>query len=160
MNEMQRNANREFTPTIIKFMQTAYDFTRNEQGTGCYARMKNHMVGHVDQARHQMFGAATQTVRDHLKQMCKELEDSMATKVDEIYLNMQRDYMQVLGGRQLTQGDRMSKTEHDMRSEIWSILQGVDKKFERLSRGELESEMEVGGEDMDKEQEVESSLRH
>jgi hypothetical protein len=106
-------------------------------------RMKDLMGEHVGRARHVMFGAATQTVTGHLNQMCKALEEKMSEKVDEIFLGMKRDYMQVLGGINTDQTATLPKDERTLRAEIRSMLLTVDGQFESIASGEIE-DIEVG----------------
>jgi hypothetical protein len=70
MQEAQKDANREFVPIISQFMRQAYDLCTNERGPGSFMRMKDHMVGHVDRARHNMFNEATNSVEKHIGRMC------------------------------------------------------------------------------------------
>lgn len=98
MTQLQREANRDFTPTIANIMHTVYELCADERGIGSYKRMKDHLVSHVERGRHQMFQAATRTVEKHLNDLCKALQESMEIKADEIYIQMNRDYMRVLGG--------------------------------------------------------------
>jgi len=140
MTELQREANRDFTPTIANIMHTVYDICANESGTGSFMRMKQHMSQQVDQNRHVMFHDATKTVKQHLDDMCKQLEDVMEEKADEIYIKMKADYMRVLGGVQINQTSVMPKEERALRSDIMDILRSVDAQFEPIARGEFEQQ--------------------
>jgi hypothetical protein len=141
MQETQKDANREFVPTISSFMLEAYDLCTNERGMGSFVRMKGHMVDHVERVRHRMFTEATKKVEQHLTQMCKTLEEMMANKSDEIFAMMRADYMRVLGGVQVGQGV-MSREENCMRTEVKTILREVDPQFEKIVNGELHQEQE------------------
>lgn len=55
MIELQKEANREFTPTIVEAMLDAYRVCTEERGTGSYARMKFAMSNHVERQRSRMF---------------------------------------------------------------------------------------------------------
>ncbi|CAO2648594.1 Nn.00g078610.m01.CDS01 [Neocucurbitaria sp. VM-36] len=139
MTELQREANRDFTPTIASIMHTVYDICTAEHGQGSYKRMKEHMMNHVERERHRMFHEATRTVGKHLDQMCKALQNSMETRADEIFVQMNRDYMQVLGGMHHSQPAMLqTKEERMMRSNIKDILRGVDAQFEPIANGELD----------------------
>lgn len=152
MTGLQRDANRDFTPAIINLMRDVYERCTDERGPGCYMRMKDLMGDHVGRARHVMFGAATQTVTGHLNQMCKALEEKMLEKVDEIFLGMKRDYMQVLGGITTDQTETLPKDERTLRAEIRYILLTVDGQFESIASGEIE-DIEVGESKTDDEEE-------
>lgn len=138
MNELQRDANRDFTPSIAKIMHEAYEVCTEERGPGSYKRMKEYMANHVERARHTMFHEAITTVMRHLDDMCKVLQESMEAKADEIFMQMNMDYTRVLGG---TAGNQplylQSREETQFRSEIREILKGVDAQFEPIANGEI-----------------------
>jgi hypothetical protein len=153
MTELQRDANRDFKPVIKNLMHDVYERCTDERGSGCFMRMKGLMGNHVERARHVMFGAATQTVTGHLNQMCKALEEKMSEKVDEIFLGMKRDYMQVLGGINTDQEATLPKNERTLQAEIKSMLLTVDGHFKSIASGEIEDTEvgEVKGDDEEKE---------
>ena len=91
MNELQREANRDFTPTIANIMHTVYDRCSSEVGPGQYNRMKEFMTDTVDHCRYNMFNDATLTVKRHLDDLCRALEDVMEEKADEIFIKMKAD---------------------------------------------------------------------
>jgi hypothetical protein len=143
MTELQREANRDFTPTIGSIMHTIYDACANESGGGQYKRMKAQMSTYVDHYRHSMFNDATLTVKRHLDSMCRTLEDVMGGKADEIYIRMKADYMRVLGGvQQNQQAFVLPKEERALRSEVMKILRSIDMQFEPITRGEFVEEEE------------------
>jgi hypothetical protein len=149
MTELQREANRDFTPTIGSIMHTIYDACANESGPGQYKRMKEQMSTYVDQYRHNMFNDATLTVKRHLDDMCRTLENVMDEKADEIYIKMKADYMRVLGGvKQNQQAPVLPKEERALRSDVMKILKSIDAQFEPIARSEFgEEEMAVDGAD-------------
>lgn len=115
-------------------------------------RMKQHMVSHVDRVRHQMFKEATGTVQAHLNQMCKNLQQTMENKADEIFVSMRHDYLQVLGGVKINQDNVMSKEERVLRAEIKPILMSIDNKIKAVIEGtaeEDEAEVEADVNQMD-----------
>lgn len=73
VTELQREANREFTPVICQVMADAYEICANEHGTGSYARMKDAMINHVEIVRGTMFHDATEAVRARLSEMCRSV---------------------------------------------------------------------------------------
>jgi hypothetical protein len=146
MMELQREANRDFTPTVANIMHSVYDMCTNECGKGSFMCMKAHMAQQVEQNRHSMFHDATKTVKHHLDGMCKALEDVMEERADEIYVSMKTDYMRVLGGVQINQAEVMSKEERALRSEVMEILRGVDAQFEPIARGEIAEPVTVDAE--------------
>jgi len=52
--------------------------------------MKNHMVGHVDSRRSEMFRESCNQVKERLEHMCRQVEEAMANKADEVFINMSR----------------------------------------------------------------------
>lgn len=139
MQEAQKDANRDFVPTLANIMEAAYDFCTNESGQGSFKRMKDYMNNFVDEKRHRMFKAATETVENHLTLMCRDLEAKMAQRSAEIVGAMRADYMRALGGVQPNQS-MLSKEEQELRKEIKSLLLNVDSQFERIANGETEAE--------------------
>jgi hypothetical protein len=136
MTELQREANRDFTPTIANIMHTVYDICASEHGQGSFMRMKQHMADNVEQNRHVMFYQATLTVQHHLNELCKVLEDVMKEKADEMYVKMKADYMRVLGGVQISAEALMPKEERALKATIMSILRSVDAQFEPIVKHE------------------------
>jgi hypothetical protein len=145
MTELQREANRDFTPTIANIMHTVYDICANENGAGSYKRMKENMTNYVTQFRQHMFHDATRTVKLHLDNLCKALEKVMEERADEIFVKMQLDYKRVLGGGQIQvdHGAMLPKPERALRAEVMEILRSVDAQFEPIVRGELELEQDA-----------------
>lgn len=124
MTEAQRDANREFVPTIASLMMTVYNMCADESGIGSYMRMKGHMTTFVQQQSQNMFPAATKTVEQHLVKMCRTLEEEMANKADEIFGLMRADYMRVLGGVQVSH-EVMPKFERTMKQQVNGLLKEV-----------------------------------
>jgi hypothetical protein len=87
ITKLQRDANRDFTPTIANIMHTVYEMCADEHGSGSFKRMKEHMNNYVDCYKHSMFNDATFTVKRHLDAMCKVLEDVMEEKADEFFFH-------------------------------------------------------------------------
>jgi hypothetical protein len=137
MTEQQREANRDFTPTIARIMRNVYDICAYESGPGSYKRMKAAMVEYVEQHRHNMFNHATMTVKHHLDMMCRSLQELMETRSDEIYIRMKADYMRVLGGVEVRPEAMVSREERHLRSQIMEKLRAVDPQFEPISKGEI-----------------------
>ncbi|KAB2104794.1 hypothetical protein AG0111_0g6933 [Alternaria gaisen] len=138
MTELQREANRDFTPCIEKVMHTAYSACTDESGAGQYKRMKEHMENYVDQERDNMFHEVLETVVKHLDDLCKALQESMEAKADEILVLMNRDYTRVLGGVDSSQPVYLqSKEASELRSEVREILEGVSAQFEPIANADI-----------------------
>ncbi|KAF2179023.1 hypothetical protein K469DRAFT_597528 [Zopfia rhizophila CBS 207.26] len=140
--ELQRTANREFTPVIASLMHAVYDACAQEHGSGSFMRMKRNMIDYVKQHRHQMFKDATENVKGQLEQMCRQVEEDMSNKADEIFVSMRRDYVSLIGGAEVNQDNAMSKAERLLRAEIKSLLMGVDEQFRAIANGEIGEEIE------------------
>jgi len=87
------------------------------------------MEGYIDAQRQTMFTTSTTEVKKHLDKMCREIENQMADKVDEIFLLMRRDYLSVITGTQLDgsrDAAKWSKAERSLRAEVAQILTGID----------------------------------
>lgn len=139
MTEMQREANRDFTPTIASIMHSVYEMCTVEHGPGSFKRMKAAMSEQVERNRHYMFNEATMTVKRHLDQMCRKLEELMEVRADEIFMKMRDDYMRVLVGVVFHREAVLSHEERALRSEVMNKLRGVDARFERIAEGDVES---------------------
>ncbi|QSZ34344.1 hypothetical protein DSL72_005935 [Monilinia vaccinii-corymbosi] len=126
INTLQREANREFVPVVAKRLASAYTWCANEVGEGQFKRIKEHMHNHIDQSRHTMFAESCDEVKTRLKNMCQKVEESMNNKIDEVFMLMRRDYLQVLNGAQVS-GEVMPKWERHMRSEIARTLEAHER---------------------------------
>jgi hypothetical protein len=144
MTELQREANRDFAPTIEDIMGTAYDICSQESGKGSFMRMKAAIREYVERSRHTMFDQATLTVKHHLEAMCRSLQELMERRADEIFVKIQADYMRVLGGVKLIEAAGTLK-ETAMRNEVMDILRGVDAQFKPIANGEFTSQHLAGG---------------
>ncbi|RDW67742.1 hypothetical protein BP6252_09138 [Coleophoma cylindrospora] len=118
INKFQREANREFVPIVAKNLASAYHWCTAESGAGQYARMKQHMSSHVETHKQQMFNESCQQVKQRLTLMCRHVEEAVANKTDEIFVLMQRDYVTVISGSQIPDGQIMPKWERQTRSAI------------------------------------------
>ncbi|TVY91113.1 Nuclear GTPase SLIP-GC [Lachnellula willkommii] len=136
INNLQREANREFTPVIANTLASAYEFCTAESGKGQYVRMKAHMTSHVDDNRTAMFTQSTEEVKDRLITMCRSVEERMANKADEVWSAMNRDYTQVISGTQLPEGQRMPKWERQLRGEVTKIIEDRAKAIEEADKEE------------------------
>lgn len=99
------------------------------------------MTDFVSHHRHRMFNDATLAVKRHLDDMCKQLEDVMELRADEILVKMKADYNPVLGGEQLPTSQPttiLPRADRAMRSEVMQILRAVDAQCKPNARGEIE----------------------
>ncbi|WYZ44801.1 hypothetical protein EsH8_VIII_000117 [Colletotrichum jinshuiense] len=134
IQELQREASRGFHPVVQEDMQQAYDICVAERGTGSYARMKNHMVDHVENTRHTMFRHSTDSVKEQLKELCKRVGEEMAVQVQDIYNLLARDYLAVLVGVDNTNKlSSLPRSERLLRAEMYPILQKTTEWFAKPS---------------------------
>ncbi|KAF2102156.1 hypothetical protein NA57DRAFT_35654, partial [Rhizodiscina lignyota] len=92
ITEMQRTANREFTPVIKDHLLPAYETCTNERGTGSFARMKHAMGSYIAAEQNTMFRHATDTVKKHLDSICQTVHDQMGKQTMYVLQAMRRDY--------------------------------------------------------------------
>lgn len=151
INNLQREANREFTPVIARNLSSAYDWCSAESGSGCFARMKTHMAAHINENKADMFTESCNEVRDRLVAMCRQVEDAMSTRADEIFVAMQRDYLEVVAGTQLPQGG-MPRWERKMRADVAQILQDREKTAEKDAELIVEEAKKVADAAMEKDE--------
>ncbi|KAF7903268.1 uncharacterized protein EAF01_006317 [Botrytis porri] len=126
INNLQRDANREFVPVIARSLAPSYQYCANEKGAGMYMRMKGHMRAQIDQKRNFMFKECCDEVKTSLNKMCRRVEESMNNKTDEVYLLLRRDYLQVLNDAQVG-GEVMPKWERHMRLQVARALETYEK---------------------------------
>lgn len=86
------------------------------------------MASHVNTARTSMFTESCNEVKERLVDMCQTVEQTMAARADEVFLCMQRDYMEVISGTALPQGQTMPKWERKMRAEVAKIIEDREKE--------------------------------
>ncbi|PVH98719.1 hypothetical protein DM02DRAFT_719195 [Periconia macrospinosa] len=111
VTQAQREASREFVPTITMFMEHAYDLCTAEAGPGSYMRMKGHMTMHVEKERSKMFTAASEAVEKALNEMCKTLEEKLSNNADEIFASVRAAYMHALSGAPAPSQNMTSKVD-------------------------------------------------
>ena len=114
------------------------------------------MHEHVDQVRHTMFSESTEEVRNRLKIMLRQIEELMANKADEVFMQMSRDYRSVLGGGDVVHESMMPKWQRGMRKDVKAVIDNAEKIFKRIAgvdveEDEVEEDAEVppGGESFD-----------
>ena len=132
VTDAQRDANRDFTPTVASTMATVYNACVSETGAGSFGRMKTQMIDFVHHQGPNMFPAATDTVERALSEICRGLEQEMSQKAVEIFQLMQADYMQVLGALNVDR-DTLTSSDRSLRSEIVVQLEKVSLTMEKQS---------------------------
>lgn len=85
------------------------------------------MEAHIDQTREDMFRESVNEVKKCLEQMCEEVEETMLARSDDVYTMMSRDYLSVMGGSKLPDGQIMPRWERKMRADVLEVIENRDK---------------------------------
>ena len=121
-------------------------------GTGSFARMKAAMNSHIAAERHVMFQQSVDEVQGRLDAMIKDVKENLDDKVDEIFIQMRRDYRSVLGGANVTQeGQLLPKAQRLVRKELLHLIEGCERRFKRIAEVEVENDEELETKEEDKE---------
>ncbi|KAH6855788.1 hypothetical protein B0I37DRAFT_365794 [Chaetomium sp. MPI-CAGE-AT-0009] len=150
--ELQREANRAFTPVIQEQMMPAYEDCVAERGPGSYMRMKNLMLAHVTDHRGSMFRVATNAVQEQLEEMCHKIGEELGASIQELQARLARDYLSVLVGVDASSvGLGPSRVELMLRGEMEPLLRKADRFFAELFPGQEDkyAQGEEDGEDDD-----------
>ncbi|RMZ67125.1 tat pathway signal sequence [Pyrenophora seminiperda CCB06] len=138
MNDLQRNANRDFTPCIKKAMVDVYKQCTIDHGAGSFKRMRDYMENHVERERSPMFNEAVKTMVTNLDQMCEELQKSMMAKSKSIGAQMSIDYLRIMGGVTSNQPTGLpSKEESQLRSDVREALRSMSVQLELIAHGAI-----------------------
>ena len=147
--ELQREANRGFTPVIQDEMVPAYDgcvaergkLSKHESrcgtskltpsiGSGSYMRMKNLMINHVTNRRGSMFRNATNAVQRQLENLCERMRQEMEAHMQDVHARLARDYLSVLVGVDAaSMAAGVPRVELLLRSEMAPRLAKADGAF-------------------------------
>ncbi|KAL8672577.1 MAG: hypothetical protein Q9168_002982 [Polycauliona sp. 1 TL-2023] len=123
----QKDINREFTPVLERVMQPSYEWCEAERGPGQYKRMKSYMKDHVQAQQGTMFKSSTDEVKKQLKDMVSDVEETLADKTDEVFIQIKRDYRSVLGGEDAPQGEVLPRVQRLVRKELKKTIEGVER---------------------------------
>ncbi|EMR86879.1 hypothetical protein ACHAPC_002340 [Botrytis cinerea] len=127
INNLQRDANREFVPVIARNLAPSYQYCASERGAGMYMRMKDHLHAQIDQKRNFIFKGSCDEVKRSLDKMCRRVEEN---------------YLQVLNGAQVG-GKIMPKWERHMRLQVARALETYEKdEAEKVFNSVKEEESE------------------
>lgn len=94
--------------------------------------MKGYMNTHVEAERHSMFERSTGEVKERLTTMVRSVEETMLNEADEVFMQIRRDYLAVLGGTEAAQGEHMPKWQRTMRQEVLDVISGSEKVFKKI----------------------------
>ena len=141
----QKDINREFVPVIERAMEGSYDWCTAERGGGCFARMKAYMNSHVAEHRHLMFQTSADEVKRQLTSLVKDVEETMGDKMDEVFIQIKRDYRSVLGGGEVPQGGQvLPRVERQVRKEIKRTILGVERLMRSVVGQDEEEDLNAG----------------
>ncbi|KAL8652063.1 MAG: hypothetical protein Q9226_004426 [Calogaya cf. arnoldii] len=134
----QKDINRDFTPVLEGMMQPSYEWCEAERGPGQFKRMKAHMHEHVATHQNTMFKASADEVRNQLKAMVKDAEETLADKTDKVFIQIKRDYRTVLGGEDIPQGEVIPRVQRLVRKEIKKTIEGAERMMNVVLGHEVE----------------------
>ncbi|KAL8864949.1 MAG: hypothetical protein Q9198_009548 [Flavoplaca austrocitrina] len=89
--------------------------------------MKAHMSEHVEANQDSMFQASADEVRNQLKDMVSDVEETLADKTDGVFIQIKRDYRAVLGGGDVAQGEVIPRVQRLVREDIRKTIDGVER---------------------------------
>lgn len=110
-------------------------------------RMKTYMASHVDEHRQTMFHESTEEVKKHLTHMCRQVEEQMLNKADEVFVLMRRDYMTAITGAHMPEGRETPKWERTMKADIAKVLSEMENAAVAKELG-VEIKPELGYEEV------------
>jgi hypothetical protein len=80
------------------------------------------MTSRVDAQRHSMFHESAEEVKKHLTHACRQVEEKMSHKANEVFVLMRRDYMTVITGVN-PHGREVARWERIMKAGVTKILE-------------------------------------
>ncbi|KAL2164210.1 hypothetical protein VTH06DRAFT_3426 [Thermothelomyces fergusii] len=146
----QKEANRLLVPTVAEWMADAYAYCADEHGTGCYKRIKTHVVEHVERVRNAMFEAAADRVRGALEDILADLKSATLNQIRKIVDVVYRDYSSLLANQNIF------KALEAARDKIWGLLNEVDERFERVLHPPVPSAIPSGSDELTTTMDVEA----
>jgi len=76
----------------------------------------------------------------HLDHMCRQIQDNMEVRADQVFQAMERDYAIVIGGVPLPEGHIMPREEKGVRDDVADAIAGSDEQFRKILGVEKEEE--------------------
>ncbi|KAL8688345.1 MAG: hypothetical protein Q9224_004906 [Gallowayella concinna] len=140
----QKDINREFAPVIERAMIPSYEWCEAERGPGQYKRMKAYMKDHVETNRNTMFQESAEEVKRQLQAMVNDIEETLADKMDEVFIQIKRDYRAVLGGGDVPEGEVLPRVQRLVRKDIKKTIDGVERMLRIVVGLEVEDAVEAG----------------
>jgi hypothetical protein len=91
-----------------------------------------------------MFSESCNEVRKLLVAMCNQVEQTMTSRTDEVFMQMQRDYMEVVSRTQLPDGQMMPKWERKMRADVSKVIEDRETEAEEEREASDEEQLHTG----------------
>ncbi|KAL8759597.1 MAG: hypothetical protein Q9199_000641 [Rusavskia elegans] len=85
-----------------------------------------------------MFKARADEVRNQLKDMVSSVEETLADKTDEVFMQIKRDYRAVLGTGEAPQGEVIPRVQRLVRKEIKKTIEGAERMINVVLGYEIE----------------------
>ncbi|KAL8939228.1 MAG: hypothetical protein Q9216_003474 [Gyalolechia sp. 2 TL-2023] len=137
INATQKDINREFIPVIKLHLRPTYRACAKEHGQGTFTRMKAIMDTQIGEKRFSVFQKSVERVRKRLLAMIKVQQLTLADKIDDVLMAIQRDYSRVLGcgcGEASGQEMLLESPQHVFRKEFMEILDESEEIFGNVAR--------------------------
>jgi hypothetical protein len=113
------------------------------------------MEDHISDRKAEMFSESCDEVKTLLLSMCEHVEVAMTARTDDVFISMQRDYMEVISGTSLPRGEVMPRWERKMRAGVAQVIEERDTtatedhekaavEISRMRRGQDRAGSEAG----------------
>ncbi|KAL8765481.1 MAG: hypothetical protein Q9209_007452 [Squamulea sp. 1 TL-2023] len=142
----QRDINRKFVPVIQEALGRAYTACMEERGIGSFMRMKDAMYNHVNTQRFSMFQDSVDRVQSELLAMLCTQEKLLEEKIEQASVAIRRDYLSILGGDELAEGQILPRSQRVVREEVMNILDEVENIFRKVAGLPVQSQEDQGKE--------------
>ncbi len=100
--------------------------------------MKAYMYDHVEAHRTTMFQESVDEVKRQLEDMVKDVEETLADRTDEVFIQIKRDYRSVLGGEDVPQGEVLTRVQRLVRKEMKKTIDGAERMINVVLGYEVE----------------------
>ncbi|KAI1752357.1 hypothetical protein F4782DRAFT_530612 [Xylaria castorea] len=119
----QRDANRDFTPAIQKWLMPTYTKCSQDKGRGVFDRIKVEMYTEITSNRRAIFRGSYESVKAKLSEIPKNIQEDLGVLTDVMLDGMLSDYSNVI-----LKADN-SEEANLIRGEVFELLKGVDERF-------------------------------
>ncbi|RYC65350.1 hypothetical protein CHU98_g878 [Xylaria longipes] len=119
----QRDANREFTPRIMKKLTPKYKECSEDKGRGVFSRIRLEMETEISKHRRAILKASCKTPKSKLSEIPKNIQHEVQVYVDIMRDRMVSDYTNVILGADSSEESRL------LRESVFTLLNEVDEQF-------------------------------